>query len=98
MKFSEWLKSIWSEPNGNGSSTRIHVTALVCFILGIGISFGIATHKKRITIEEFDNFLSAGATFLVTTCGPLYGMNKAADWLKTNSINNSQDDHKHPGE
>lgn len=86
-KFGEWLKSIWSEPDGSGSSTRIHMTALIAFILGIGISFGILTHQKRISIEQFDNFLSAGATFIVTTCGPLYAANKTADWLKNKNGN-----------
>jgi hypothetical protein len=83
----QWVRSIWSEPDGSGSSTRIHMTALISFVLGIGIAFGVATHSKRITIEQFDNFLNAGSTFIVTTCGPLYAANKAADWLKnkTNS-------------
>ena len=78
----QWLKSIWSEPNGNGSSTRIHMTILIAFIIGVGISFGVATHQKRFSIEQFDNFLNAGATFIVTTCGPLYAANKVADWGK----------------
>ena len=60
-----WLKTIWSEPSGNGSSTRVHMTMLIAFILGVGISFGIATHQKRITIEQFDNFLQSGATFMM---------------------------------
>ena len=80
--FLLWTKSIWSEPDGSGSSTRIHMTMLIAFILGIGISFGVATHQKRVSIEQFNNFLSAGATFIVTTCGPLYGANKVADYLK----------------
>jgi hypothetical protein len=82
-----WLKSIWSEPDGSGSSTRVHMTMLIAFILGIGISFGVATHQKRVTIEQFNNFLNAGATFIVTTCGPLYAANKAADYLKNKNPN-----------
>ena len=58
------------------------MTMLIAFILGVGISFGVATHQKRVTIEQFNNFLNAGATFIVTTCGPLYAANKAADYLK----------------
>jgi hypothetical protein len=77
-----WLRSIWSEPDGTGSSTRVHMTALIAFIIGTGLSFGIATHQKKVSIEQFNNFLSAGSTFLVTTCGPLYGANKVADYLK----------------
>jgi hypothetical protein len=78
-----WLKTVWSEPDGTGSSTRVHMTALIAFILGVGISFGIATHQKKFSIEQFNNFLSAGSTFLVTTCGPLYGANKVADYMKS---------------
>ena len=84
-----WTKSIWSEPDGSGSSTRVHMTMLIAFILGVGISFGIATHQKRVSIEQFNNFLAAGATFIVTTCGPLYGANKVADFLKTKSTNDT---------
>lgn len=86
--FGQWVRSIWSEPDGSGSSTRVHITAITAFILGVGIAFGIATHAKKISIEQFDSFLNAGATFLVTTCGPLYGLNKAADWLKNNNKQN----------
>ena len=85
-----WIKSIWSEPDGSGSSTRIHMTAIVAFILGIGISFGVATHCKKITIEEFNNFLSASGAFIVTTCGPLYGVNKVSDYLKNKDKNAGQ--------
>ena len=89
---SQWLKSIWSEPDGSGSSTRIHITAITTFILGIGLSFGVATHQKRITIEQFNNFLSSAATFLVTTCGPLYGINKASDYFKNKTGNGTVND------
>lgn len=81
-QFWTWVRSIWSEPNGNGSSTRIIITAIISFIIGVGISFAVATNKKMITIEQFNNFLSSGGAFILTTCGPLYTANKAADWLK----------------
>jgi hypothetical protein len=77
-----WLRSIWSEPDGTGSSTRVHMTALIAFVIGVGVSFGIATHQKKFSIEQFNNFLEAGSTFIVTTCGPLYGANKVSDYLK----------------
>jgi hypothetical protein len=82
-----WIKSIWSEPDGSGSSTRVHITVLIVFILGMGLSFGIATHQKRITMEQFNSFLNSAGTFLVTTCGPLYGLNKAADVYKNKDNN-----------
>jgi hypothetical protein len=56
---------------------------LITFVLSVGISFGVLVHRHTINIEQFDQFLGAGATFLVATCGPLYGANKLADWAKT---------------
>lgn len=88
MAFFTWLKSVYSEPDGSGSSTRLHISALIAFILGVGISFGVATHHKKFTIEEFDNFLTTSSTFIVTTCGPLYAANKVADWAKNKDNNN----------
>ena len=82
MSISAWVKSIYSEPDGSGSSTRIHITAFIAFIIGIGISFGVATHHKKFTLEQFDSFLTTASTFIVTTCGPLYAVNKTADFLK----------------
>jgi hypothetical protein len=87
--FFSWLKSAYSESDGSGSSTRIHMTALIAFVIGIGVAFGVATHQKKFTIEQFDGFLGASATFIVTTCGPLYGLNKASDVLnKRNTSDN----------
>ena len=88
MNFWKWVQSTYSEPDGSGSSTRVIVSALIAFIIGVGISFGIATHYKKFSMEEFDNFLNASSTFILETCGPLYGVNKAADWAKNKSTNN----------
>jgi hypothetical protein len=93
MGFSAWLKSTYSEPDGTGSSTRVHMSALIAFILGIGIAFGVATHHKKFTLEQFDSFLTTASTFIVTTCGPLYIANKTADWAK----NKSDSDKQQPG-
>ena len=82
-QFLSWLRSVYSEVDGTGSSTRVHMSILIAFVVGIGISFGIATHQKHITIEQFNNFLNSGSTFIVTTCGPLYASNKLADWAKS---------------
>src|ERR1035441_8296461 len=36
--FGSWAQSIWSEPNGGGgSSTRVHMSAFISFILGVGL-------------------------------------------------------------
>jgi hypothetical protein len=90
QKSLTWIKSIWSEPDGSGSSTRIHITALIAFVLGVGISFGIATHQKKFSIEQFNSFLASASAFIVSTCGPLYGANKLADWAKNKDNNKPQ--------
>jgi hypothetical protein len=78
----DFIKSVFSEPDGSGSSSRIMIAILIAFILGVGISLSTLIFNKKITIEQFDNYLSTGANFILTTCGPLYGMNKAADAYK----------------
>ena len=85
-----WLKSIWSEADGTGSSTRIHISLLTSFVLGVGISFGILVHRHRITVEQFNQFLVAGGTFIATTCGPLYGANKIAAWATSKNSNDAK--------
>jgi len=94
--FFSWLKSAYSESDGNGSSTRLHMSALIAFVIGVGIAFGVATHEKKFTIEQFDGFLGAGGAFIVTTCGPLYGLNKASDVLNKKN-NGSGNEPQQPG-
>jgi hypothetical protein len=83
--FISWVKSVYSESDGTGSSTRIHISLLIVFVLAVGASFGVLVHRKSITIAEFNSFLGAAATFLTATCGPLYGVNKLADWANKKS-------------
>ena len=78
-----WIRSVYSEPDGTGSSTRIHVSLLTSFVISIGVSFGAMVHKHAISVEQFNQFLVAGGTFIATTCGPLYGANRIADWAKS---------------
>lgn len=84
LKILHFIKSVYSEPDGSGSSTRVHIGLLTVFVISVGVGFSVLVFKKSITIEQFDNFLSSAATFLIGTCGPLYGVNKLADWAKTN--------------
>lgn len=77
-----WIKSVYSEPDGTGSSTRVHMAAVIGFILGVGVSFAVSVHHKLITIEQFDSFLSAGATFITVICGALYGINKISSYAE----------------
>lgn len=91
VKLLHFLKSVYSEADGTGSSTRVHIGLLTVFVVSVGISFSVLVVKHVITIEQFDNFLSSAATFLIGTCGPLYGVNKFADWAKNK---NGQDNEK----
>jgi len=79
---AKWIRSVYSEPDGSGSSTRVVISSLICFIIGVGISFAVLVHQHTITIDQFDSFLAAAATFITTTCAPLYGVNKLADYAK----------------
>ena len=76
-----WLKSVYSESDGSGSSTRVHMTAIIAFVLGVGVSFAVSVHHKYVTIEQFNSFLSAAAIFITSTCGVLYGLNKAGSYM-----------------
>ena len=76
-----WIRSVYSEPDGNGSSTRVHMAAIIGFIIGVGISFCISVHHQRVSIDQFDGFLTAAGTFILTTCGALYGINKAGSYF-----------------
>lgn len=82
QSFILWLRSVYSESDGSGSSTRVHMAAVIAFVLGVGVSYCLSVHHKLITIEQFDAFLTAGATFIVTICGALYGINKVSSWAE----------------
>ncbi len=82
VSFASWLRSVYSEADGSGSSTRVHMGAVIGFVLGVGISYAVSVHHRYVTIEQFDGFLTAGATFIVTICGSLYGINKVSSWAE----------------
>jgi hypothetical protein len=50
-------------------------------VLGVGVSFAVSVHHKYVTIEQFNSFLSAAAIFITSTCGVLYGLNKAGSYM-----------------
>ena len=77
-----WLRSVYSEADGNGSSARVHIGLIVIFTLGVGISFAVGVRHKTITLDQFDTFLSSASIFITSTCGSLYAMNKLADYGK----------------
>lgn len=97
MGLFTWLRTAYSEPSGSGSSTRIHIGMILAFILGIGISFGHATLQKQYTINEFEILLSTLGSFFVTTAGPVYGLNRLADWAKNRDNNKLGDNNNNVG-
>lgn len=80
-----WVKSIYSERDGTGSSTRVHIGSLLGFVLGVGCTFAYSVHHKVMTIEQFDGFMTAAGAFIVTTVPVIYGLNTVGnnikDWL-----------------
>lgn len=89
-KFFLWVKSVYSEASGNGSSTRVHIGLIIGFVLAVGLSFCVAVHMKKMTIEQFNTFLGSAGTFVVTTSGPLYAANQAGTWLQKREDNKNQ--------
>jgi hypothetical protein len=77
-----WLRSVYSEADGTGSSTRVHVGILVLFVVVVGSIFEHLVSHKVMTSDQFDAFLVSAGTFLATSCGVLYGSNKLADVFK----------------
>ena len=91
MGLIKWFKSCLSEPNGNGSSTRVILAAIIAFVLGVGISFAVSTNHGKFSMDQFCTYLQSAGTFVLTTGGPLYGMNKIANVMNNkNSTNNGE--------
>jgi hypothetical protein len=78
-----WLRSAYSESDGTGSSTRVHVGLIIAFTVGVGVSFAVSVHHKLISLGDFDAFLGAAAAFTTATCGALYGINKLGSWAES---------------
>ncbi len=82
-KFLSFVKSVLSEPDGTGSSTRVCMIALVFFVIGVGTTFVLRMHTP-VTPSDVCNIFTSLGVFIVTTCGPLYAINKGAEaWKHT---------------
>ena len=73
-----FLRSVLSEDDGSGSSTRLIMVMLVSFIVGVGSAFAFKVHGP-VTLAEYGQFLTSASAFIMATCGPLYLINKGAD-------------------
>jgi hypothetical protein len=85
-----WLRSVYSEPTGEGSSTRLIISALVGFVIACGVSLAVLVHRHTVTVEQFNSFLGAASGFLVTSTTPLYAANKLAAYGKDKNGNSQQ--------
>lgn len=87
QKVFSFLKSVFSESDGSGSSSRVLIALIICFTIGVGTFLCVELHNRRVTPEQLNNFLSTGGTFVTTTTGPLYLINKGADVMNNRNQN-----------
>lgn len=88
-----FVRSVFSEPDGTGSTSRILITAIVAFVLGIGSALVAKIHTP-VTVADIDSFLGAAGIFIASTCTPMYLINKGANTMIVKSDNEHRD---HPG-
>ncbi len=73
-----------SEADGSVSTTRVCITMVFTFIIGMGVALMWKLHTP-VTVADINNFLSSAGIFIATTCAPLYALNKTADVLNNNT-------------
>lgn len=81
-----FIKSIFSEPDGTGSCSRVLIAAIVAFILGAGAVLLTKIHASLL-VADINSFLQAAGMFITTTCTPMYLINKGGN-VVNNHINN----------
>ena len=72
-----FFRSLVSESDGTGSTISVSILALTSFIIRAGTTLLVKLHAP-ISVTDLNSFLTAGSAFMVTTCGPLYLINKGA--------------------
>lgn len=73
-----WLRSMLSESDGSGSSTRFCIVCVIVFTLGFVSALLWKLHGP-ITVAEFCQALSSLTLFATGICSALYGINRVAD-------------------
>ena len=73
-----YLRSMLSEADGTGSSTRLCVLLVIVFTLGFVTALIWKIHAP-VTVAEFCQAISALTLFATGICAALYGINRAAD-------------------
>lgn len=79
--FFAFVKSVFSESDGTGSSTRVFIGLILSFLVGCGVSFCVSVHYKALTMTEFNSYLSTAQTFLVTVVPLMYALNRGGNAL-----------------
>lgn len=77
LKPFQFMKSVFSEPDGTGSCSRILIASIVSFTIGVGVALVWKIHTP-VTVNDFNSFLGAAGMFITTTCAPLYLINKGS--------------------
>ena len=73
-----YLRSMLSETDGTGSSSRVCVLLVIVFTLGFVAALLWKIHAP-VTVAEFSQAIGALTLFATGICGALYGINRAAD-------------------
>ena len=89
-KLASWIKTVMSESDGSGSTTRVLMFVLVLAAIVWSSVLLHDAHIHKITIEQFNNYLGSISQYLTITASPLYAVNKAADCFN-NRNGNKQD-------
>lgn len=84
-----WLRSIFSEADGTGSSTRVYVGLVVSFSLGFVTALLLKVHGP-ITVSEFCSAVGVLGEFAGGICGALYGINRLGNWADNKAVHGPQ--------
>lgn len=73
-----FLRSMLSESDGTGSSTRVCVLLVIVFTLGFVAALLWKIHAP-VSVGEFCQAVGALTLFAAGICGALYGINRTAE-------------------
>lgn len=78
-EFLKWLKSVLSESDGSGSTTRCLMFIVVFAAVIWSSVLLVDVHHHKVSIEQLDGYFGSIGQYLTVTATPLYAVNKAAD-------------------
>ena len=79
QRLVSWFRTVLSESDGTGSSTRVlmFVLVLAAVVWSSVLLFDVHTH--HVSVEQFNAYLTSIGQYLTITCSPLYATNKISD-------------------